>query len=53
MFLNDLEGNLNIELREESKSALIIIFTDNIAAIKYTLIPGIKVRSKYLRITLH
>src|SRR4051812_23276599 len=53
MFLNDLEGNLNAEPGEISKSALAIIFADNTAAIKYASTPGIKARSKHLRITLH
>ena len=53
MFLDDLEGNPNAEPGEISRSAPGTIFTDNIAAIKYALIPGIKARSKHLRITLY
>ena len=53
MFLNDLEGYPNAELGEISKSVPVIIFADNIAAIKYALTLGMKARSKYLRITLH
>src|SRR4051795_7612163 len=53
MFLNDLEGNPNAEPGEISKSAPAIIFTDNTAAIKYASTPGMKARSKHLRITLH
>src|SRR4051812_12598760 len=53
MFLNDLEGKLNAQLGEMSKSAPAIIFADNTAAIKYASTPGMKARSKHLRITLH
>jgi hypothetical protein len=53
MLLNDLEGNPNAEPGEISKSAPAIIFADNTAAIKYASTPGMKARSKHLRITLH
>jgi len=53
MFLNDLEGNPNAQPGEISKSAPAIIFADNTAAIKYASIPGMKARSKHLRIALH
>src|ERR1043165_7651684 len=52
-FLNDLEGNPNAEPGELSRSAPAIIFGDNTAAIKYASTPGMKARSKHLRISLH
>ena len=53
MFLNDLEGNPNAGPGEISRSAPGTIFADNTAAIKYALTPGMKTRSKHLRITLY
>jgi hypothetical protein len=53
MFLDDLEGKPYAEPGEISKSAPVTIFADNTAAIKYASTPGMKARSKHLRITLH
>ena len=53
IFLNDLKGNPIAEPNKISRSAPAIIFADNTAAIKYASIPGMKARSKHLRITLY
>ena len=53
MLLDDLEGKSSEPGEPTKADAPGIIFADNTAAIKYATTPGMKARSKHLRITLH